>query len=274
MRNRFRQVSVGASAAVLLGVLSTGCSDRARVAQANAESPPAAVHGQAHAELATAVQSQPDNDSLRLLRARADSFQAVLQQHTRDSIAAVKQREDSLRVAKQRLEDSLIAERKRPRDLLVFQTTGTNVDAAKFSDFGFVIDSIGDCALRGRVEALTGGNKDVQVLLMTDDEFVNWQNSPQGPGAALFSSPYQTVTTLDVPIIKAGRFHLVISNRISTFTQKSVKGSATVTCVGGVQPRELSDLMVDPRRRRQVYPESAEQRCWNYKLWTAFAEVA
>jgi hypothetical protein len=226
MRNGFWLVYKGMGAAAVLCIASTGCNDGPRIREASAEAPP---RGLGH--------STPD--SLQVLKARADSLQAVLKKHFADSLKAVERHNEALRVERQRIEDSLMAERMRPRSLVVLQTTGTNVNAAKFSDFGFVIDSAGDCMLSGRIEALAGGNKDVQVLLMRDDEFVNWQNSPQGQAMALFSSPYQTVTTFDVPITIAGRFRIVVSNRISTFTQKSIKGSATVTCVGGVQPREL-----------------------------------
>lgn len=177
----------------------------------------------------------------KLAQARADSLEAVLQQRMADSLRVAKQHvEDSVRLAKQRVEDSLLAEKMRPRELVLFESTGATVAATKFTEFGFVLDSLGVCSLSGRVEATAGGNKDVQVLVMGEDQFTNWVNNPQGAGTALASNPPQTVTTLNVMLSQPGRFYLVISNRFSMFTPKDVKGEAQVTCRGGVQPRPLT----------------------------------
>jgi len=151
--------------------------------------------------------------------ARVDSLQAVIQRRTADS---------------------LLAEKMRPRNLQLFQSTGTTVPASKFADFAFVLDSAGICVLTGKVEATTGGSKDVQVLVMGEDQFTNWVNNPQGDATALAANPRQTVTSLNVALPSAGRFRLVISNRFSVFTPKDVKGEAEVTCKGGVQPRAVS----------------------------------
>jgi hypothetical protein len=168
--------------------------------------------------------------------ARADSLQAVIQRRTADSVrAAEKHTSDSILAAK-RVADSLLAERMRPRNLQLFQSTGTTLAASKFADFAFVIDSAGLCMLTGRVEATGGGKKDVQVLVMGEDQFTNWVNNAQGEGMALSANPRQTVTSLNVALPSAGQFRLVISNRFSVMTPKDVRGEAEVTCQG-VQPR-------------------------------------
>ena len=69
-------------------------------------------------------------------------------------------------------------------------------------------------------------------MVMTEDSFLNWKNNPRGEARAVFSEGPQTVTTFMVPFATAGSYHLVVSNRFSVFTSKTVKGTADVTCLG------------------------------------------
>src|SRR4051812_13643795 len=251
MRFRLYAIAtIGTLASVTGG--GSGCRQREGLAQAESRPPSAATTVDIVSPESTAARAQARVDSLeRALKRLTDSATAAAKQRTEDSLALVKQRiedslrlvkkqnEDAVRAAKARLEDSLLTERQRPRSHLLVETTGMNIRPGSFSEYGFVLDSAGTCSVEGRIEALSGGRKDGQVLVMTEDNFVNWKNNPQGVGGGLFSSPYQTVTTLEFSVLSAGRFYLVISNRISMLSSKTVKGSASVTCTGGVQPRAI-----------------------------------
>ena len=186
--------------------------------------------------------------------ARADSLQRVLQ-HQQDSLkgaSAMARHEDSLKaaqatVAKRRADsvkaarekavaDSISAERSRPRDLAIMNTTGVSIGPQRSQDYAFFLDSAADCAVHGRVEVLSGGtNKDVEVYLFTADDYTNWRNNH--PVNALFHSGRQTVTTLNTGVTQAGEYHLVVTNYFSPLSGKTAKGQVTVTC-RGLQPRQ------------------------------------
>jgi len=191
----------------------------------------------------------------KVAEARADSLQRVLQ-HQQDSLkgaSAMARHEDSLKtaqatVAKRRADslkaarektvaDSISAERSRPRDLALMNTTGVTIHFQNYSDYPFVLDSPADCAVHGRIEVLSGGEgKDVDVWLLTADDFTNWKNG-HAPSTPLFHTPRQTVTTLNTGVPQAGTYHLVVSNMFSTLSGKTVKGQVTDTC-RGLQPRQ------------------------------------
>ena len=91
------------------------------------------------------------------------------------------------------------------------------------------------CRLRGRVLALAlaGGNKDVEVYVLSADDYLNLRNGGGAPAyTAPFSGPRQTATTLDVELPAAGQYPLVISNRFSVTTPKVVQARAQVVCAG------------------------------------------
>ena len=193
--------------------------------------------------------------------AKADSLQRVLQHqqdslkgaHTQDSLARTRsedslktarerasvqrRREDSLKAAREKATaDSINAERSRPRDLAIMNTTGVSIGPQRTQDYAFVLDSDADCAVHGRVEVLSGGtNKDVEVYLFTADDYTNWKNNH--PVTPLFRGGRQTVTTLNTGVSQAGEYHLIVSNYFSTLSGKTVKGQVTVTC-RGLQPRQ------------------------------------
>ena len=188
---------------------------------------------------------QHQQDSLKGARARTTAESIQTAQRQQDSLkaagaraAAAKRRSDSLTAAREKaVADSVSAERARPRDLEIMNTTGVSVPAGRWGDYPFVLDSAADCLVHGRIEVLSGGEKkDVEVLLLTDDAFTNWKNKQRV--RAIFHGGQQTVTTVNTGLSQAGAYRLVVSNAFSVFSGKTVKGQVTVTC-HGLQPRQL-----------------------------------
>jgi hypothetical protein len=178
-------------------------------------------------------------DNARRDKARADSVAAALKVEQQ---AVVKRVADSLQAAEsKRRADSIAAERAKPKTLEVFTTTGVSLSGGASQSYGFQLSGAGKCTVHGRVEAVAGGNKDVRVYIMTADEFTNWKNSPNGHARVLFEGDQQSVTTFDREVQSPGSYRLVISNRFSVLTGKTMRGDASVTCVGGPEPQAMTD---------------------------------
>lgn len=84
------------------------------------------------------------------------------------------------------------------------------------------------CRLTGRVIGLAGGNKDVDVLVLDEAAFSGWQ---EGKDFTAVFEEYQTSdATLDISFREPGEFYVVVSNRFSIFTTKTVHADIEVTC--------------------------------------------
>ena len=85
------------------------------------------------------------------------------------------------------------------------------------------------CHLVGQIHGIGGFAGNLEVFLLTDDEYLFWNANP----AAIPHSSWETVrgseTTLNYPLSAAGTYHLVISNVMSP-TPKSVQIKAQVKC--------------------------------------------
>jgi hypothetical protein len=85
------------------------------------------------------------------------------------------------------------------------------------------------CHLSGRVLGLAGGQKDVEILVMTEDDYLNWANGHEAK--VEFQSGRKTAITLDVPVLGDGKHVLVVSNRFSAVSPKTVQMQhVAVTC--------------------------------------------
>lgn len=119
-----------------------------------------------------------------------------------------------------------------PEVLALVDAEAVEIGPEHWLHFGFTVaHEAPACRLRGRALALTGGNKDVEVYVLSADDYLNWRNGGVPPYTAAFSGPRQTATTLDVEL-PAGEYHLVISNRFSVATAKTVQARARVVCAG------------------------------------------
>ena len=85
------------------------------------------------------------------------------------------------------------------------------------------------CTFRGRVQGVEGGNRDFEVYVLDEDGHANWHNGVEP--RALLETGRTSSSTIEIPIPADGRFHLLISNRFSVFTSKTVQvDDARVTC--------------------------------------------
>jgi len=74
----------------------------------------------------------------------------------------------------------------------------------------------------------TGGQNDIVVLLVTEDDFVNWLN--RHATNALYSTGRETQGTIKVTLPSgSGAYQLVFNNRFSLFTAKEIEAHATLT---------------------------------------------
>jgi len=78
-----------------------------------------------------------------------------------------------------------------------------------------------NCRVTGRVLGLAGGNKDVDVMVLTEDQYINLANRHEV--RPIFRSGQQTAITLDVPLSGPGKYKVVVSNAFSTFTPKTIQ---------------------------------------------------
>ncbi|MBW3629404.1 MAG: hypothetical protein KY464_08920 [Gemmatimonadetes bacterium] len=77
------------------------------------------------------------------------------------------------------------------------------------------------CTLTAQVLGLAGGRRDVEVYVLDDDGYLDWQKGVRP--RALFESGRATLTSLEVELPSRGRYHLLLSNRYSIFTPKTVR---------------------------------------------------
>ncbi len=87
-----------------------------------------------------------------------------------------------------------------------------------------------NCKLVGQVHGVGGYDRDLEIFLLTDDEYVFWHANP----VAIPHSSWETVrgseATLNYRLPGPGTYHLVISNVMSP-SPKSVQVKAQVKCV-------------------------------------------
>jgi hypothetical protein len=93
------------------------------------------------------------------------------------------------------------------------------------------------CRLTGRVLGIAGGQKDVEVLVMTQDDYINWQNNHGGD--VIFQSGHKTAVTLDVPVEGEGDYVFVVSNGFSALSPKTAQiQRVKLTCT---EPRTATE---------------------------------
>jgi len=82
--------------------------------------------------------------------------------------------------------------------------------------------------LRGNFTASGGFTNDVEVYVLSADDYVNWQN--RHAAKSFYSSGKVTVGTLNVNLpADAGTYYVVFNNRFSLLTQRTVLVDASLT---------------------------------------------
>ena len=83
------------------------------------------------------------------------------------------------------------------------------------------------CTLSGRVEGVSGGNKDFEGFIMDDDNFRNWSTNHEARG---IQSGRVVVWSPNESLQGPGQFHFLVSNAFSSFAAKAVTVSASLHC--------------------------------------------
>ena len=82
--------------------------------------------------------------------------------------------------------------------------------------------------MQGHFSASGGAGNDVEVFLMNQDEYTNWQN--RHATGTFYKSGRVTVGDVNVTLPEgAGKYYLVFNNRFSLFSQKVVAQNITLT---------------------------------------------
>lgn len=113
------------------------------------------------------------------------------------------------------------------------------ISPGQYHYYGFETSDSRPCRLRGRVETTEGGRHDTDVLVLDRDGFANFQyNRRVSP---VFSAPRTAAVTLDVHLPGPGSYYLVLSNRFSAFTGKTVKvENVHWICADDLAPEDTS----------------------------------
>jgi hypothetical protein len=95
------------------------------------------------------------------------------------------------------------------------------VEPGKYKSFKLTVaPGMANPRLEGNFEA-SGGNNDVEVLLMESAQFLNWQNGHQA--ASVYSSGRVTADRLKVTLPgDAATYYLIFSNKFSYIRNKAV----------------------------------------------------
>jgi hypothetical protein len=104
-----------------------------------------------------------------------------------------------------------------------------HLNALNFSYFKLIVPpGATSVLLHGNFTASGGLSNDVEVFVMPEDDFVNWQNGHSAK--TFYNSGKVTVGTLNVNLpADAGTYYLVFSNKSSLLTQRNVLVDAALS---------------------------------------------
>ncbi|HKP74774.1 MAG TPA: hypothetical protein VJT67_04490, partial [Longimicrobiaceae bacterium] len=102
----------------------------------------------------------------------------------------------------------------------IITKTAERLPAGTYDWWPVTLDDIRPCRLKGRVSVIDGGSKDVDVLVLDEDGFQNFKNG-NAYGTYLLE-PRTSSVTLDRALHARTTYYLIVSNRFSVFTGKTV----------------------------------------------------
>jgi hypothetical protein len=85
------------------------------------------------------------------------------------------------------------------------------------------------CKLVGQIHGVGGFSRDLEIFLLTDDEYVFWHANPAAIPHSSWETQRGSEATLNYQLPAAGTYHLVISNVMSP-TPKTVQVKGQVKC--------------------------------------------
>jgi hypothetical protein len=87
------------------------------------------------------------------------------------------------------------------------------------------------CRVQTRIVGVDGGNRDVDVFFLDADGFANWQNGRDFD--AFFSRAHTSAVTMDVVVPGGTTYYLVLSNRFSVLSDKTIAVQQGTAVCGG-----------------------------------------
>lgn len=81
--------------------------------------------------------------------------------------------------------------------------------------------------LQGHFNATGGGGNDVEVWVMNDDEYVNWQNKHSV--TSIYNSGRITQGTVNISLAQPGTYYLLFNNRFSFVSPKAMQDNISLT---------------------------------------------
>ena len=112
---------------------------------------------------------------------------------------------------------------------LTAKNPNLHINALSSSSFKLIVPAgATSVLLHGNFTASGGLSNDIEVFVMPEDDFVNWQNGHNAK--TFYNSGRVTVGTLNVNLpADAGTYYLVFSNKSSLLTQRNVLVDTALT---------------------------------------------
>lgn len=106
-----------------------------------------------------------------------------------------------------------------PSRFTLMDSRSVDLDAGQYMVYSFDLRNWGPCSVRGHVLGTDGGGRDVDVFFVDEDGLSSFKAGSQF--GAYFSRQRTTDETLDLTL-SSGRYYLIVSNRFSWVTGKTV----------------------------------------------------
>jgi hypothetical protein len=112
----------------------------------------------------------------------------------------------------------------------VADTKGASIQARDALQYTFVLPETDQrCQLVGSTKGIGGFGRNIEVFLLTDDDYLFWHANPAAIPASEWETFRGSETTLNYALSGSGTYHFVVSNQMSP-TPQTVAVKAQVKC--------------------------------------------
>jgi hypothetical protein len=112
----------------------------------------------------------------------------------------------------------------------VADTKGASIQARDALQYAFEVPETDQkCKLVGSTKGVGGFGRNIEVFLLTDDDYVFWHANPAAIAASQWETFRGSETTLNFALPGPGTYHFVVSNQMSPSPQ-TVAVKAQVKC--------------------------------------------
>ena len=112
----------------------------------------------------------------------------------------------------------------------VADTKGASIQARDALQYAFEVPETDQkCRLVGSTKGVGGFGRNIEVFLLTDDDYVFWHANPAAIAASQWETFRGSETTLNFALPGPGTYHFVVSNQMSP-TPQTVAVKAQVKC--------------------------------------------